>query len=331
MKKRNAVIRSTGIYAPKRVLTNQYFNEQLGQDVDTWLRENLEITERRWCETEESTADIGVQAAEQALQNAGLRSKDLDLIIVATDTPEYFTPSTATVIQYRLRAEHAGTFDLNAACAGFVTGMDVAAKYIRTDERYNHVMVIGAYAMSKFLDPQDKKTVTLYADGAGAIILSAKEETDRGYLGSELLTLGQYHDGQGIYGGGAKHPLSEEVLRKKMNTLKVNYRFPPELNQQVWTHMSRKLCSRLDIQPNEVQHYLLTQININTIRNTMDSLNVPHERAHTAMQKRGYTGSACIPTAFHHAIEQGKVNENDLLIMIGSGSGLTFSSVAFRY
>lgn len=331
MTKRNALIRSTGIYAPKRVLENRYFNELLGEDVDTWLQQNLEIVERRWCEDDESTADMGVYAAEAALQKAGLRSKDLDLIIVATDTPEYISPSTATVIQYRLRAEHAGTFDLNAACAGFVTGLDVAAKYIRTDERYQHVMVIGVYAMSKFLDMTDKKTVTLYADGAGAVILSAEENTDRGYLGSELLTLGQYYDGQGIYGGGARHPLSQEVLDRKLNKIKVNYRFPPELNQQVWSHMSRNLCKRLGIKPEDVQHYLLTQININTIRKTMDGLHVPHERAHTAMQKRAYTGSACIPTAFHLAIEAGKVKENDLIFMIGSGSGLTFSSVAFRY
>jgi 3-oxoacyl-[acyl-carrier-protein] synthase-3 len=329
--RRNAVIRATGIYAPKRILPNSYFNELLGQDVDTWLREHLGILERRWCKEDESTADMCVFAAEEALQKAGLTSRDLDLIIVATDTPEYLTPATATVVQYRLRAERAGTFDLNSACAGFVTGMDVAAKYIRTDERYQNVMVIGAYAMSKYLDPKDKKTVTLYADGAGAIILTADNDTKRGYLGSELLTLGQYHDGMGIYGGGAKMPFSEEVLAKNQHTFKRNYRFPPELNLQVWTHMARNLCERLKIQPEEVEHYLLTQININTIRQTMDNLNVPHERAHVAVKYRAYTGSACIPTAFYHALEAGKVQENDLIFMIGSGSGLTFSSVAFRY
>ncbi|MEO0472123.1 MAG: ketoacyl-ACP synthase III, partial [Bacteroidota bacterium] len=198
---RNAVIRSSGIYAPKRVLDNQYFNDLLGQDVDTWLRENLDIYERRWCDESESTADLCVNAAQEALSRAGLRPRDLDLIIVATDTPEYLTPSTAAVVQYRLQAGHAGTFDLNAACAGFITGMDVAAKYIRTDQRYNHVLVIGAYAMSKYLDEKDKKTVTLYADGAGAIVLSAEETEESGYLGSELVTLGQYYDGMGIYAG----------------------------------------------------------------------------------------------------------------------------------
>ncbi|MEM6344423.1 MAG: ketoacyl-ACP synthase III [Bacteroidota bacterium] len=328
---RNAIIKASGIYAPKRVLPNRYFNELLGEDVDTWLREHLEICERRWCEEDESTADICVYAAEEALKNAGLIGKDLDLIIVATDTPEYLTPSTAAVVQYRLKAEHAGTFDLNAACAGFVTAMDVGAKYIRTDERYKNVLVIGAYAMSKYLNPKDKKTVTLYADGAGAIVLQAEENSQRGLMGSELLTLGQYHDGMGIYGGGTKHPLNQESLNEDRQYLKINYRFPPELNLQVWSHMTKMLCERLDIRPDEVQHYLLTQININTIRSTMDILQVPHSHAHTAMHDRAYTGSACIPTAFHLALEAGKIKPGDWIFMIGSGSGLTFSSVAFKF
>ncbi|MEL7529918.1 MAG: ketoacyl-ACP synthase III [Bacteroidota bacterium] len=328
---RNAIIKASGIYAPKRVLPNSYFNELLGEDVDTWLRGHLEICERRWCEEDESTADICVYAAEEALKNAGLIGKELDLIIVATDTPEYLTPSTAAVVQYRLKAEHAGTFDLNAACAGFVTAMDVGAKYIRTDERYKNVLVIGAYAMSKYLNPKDKKTVTLYADGAAAILLQAEENSERGLMGSELLTLGQYHDGMGIYGGGTKHPLNQETIAEDRQYLKINYRFPPELNLQVWTHMAKMLCERLNIRPDEVQHYLLTQINVNTIRKTMDILQVPHDQAHTAMHDRAYTGSACIPTAFHLAWEAGKVKPGDWIFMIGSGSGLTFSSVAFKF
>ncbi|MEL6674493.1 MAG: ketoacyl-ACP synthase III [Bacteroidota bacterium] len=328
---RNAVIKSTGAYVPKRVLPNSYFDELLGEDVNTWLSSNLHIYERRWCGEDESTADLCVHAAQQALERAGLRARDIDLIIVATDTPEYLTPSTAAVVQYRLEAGHAGTFDLNAACAGFVTGLDVGAKYIRTDERYQHVLVIGAYAMSKFLDKENKKTVTLFADGAGAIILSAHEDTDRGYLGSELITLGQYYDGMGIYGGGTKNPLTQESLERKENMLRINYRFPPELNPQVWTTMARNLCQRLEIKPSEVTQFFLTQININSIRKTLDNLEVSHERAHTAMQYYGYTGSACIPIAFNDAVEKGKLKKGDTFFMIGSGSGLTFGSAAFRY
>lgn len=328
---RNAVVTSTGAYVPKRILPNSYFDEQLGVDVSTWLENNLQIYERRWCAEDESTVDLAEHAARQALQRAGLQPQDLDLIVVATDTPEYLTPSTAAVVQYRLQAGHAGTFDLNAACAGFVMGLDVGSKYIRTDTRYNHVMVIGAYAMSKYLNQQDKKTVTLFADGAGAIILSAEETDDRGYLESELITLGQYYDGMGIYGGGTKHPITEDSFRIKDHYLRINYRFPPELNPQVWTRMARDMQKRLTLEPSDIAQYFLTQININSIRRTLENLNVPVDRAHTAMQYYGYTGSACLPIAFNDAVEKEKLQRGDRFIMIGSGSGLTFGGITFGY
>lgn len=331
MSTRNAIIKASGAYVPQKILTNSYFDQALGEDVSTWLENNLHIKERRWCAEDESTIDLCLHAANQALERANLEAKDLDLIIVATDTPEYLTPSTASVLQYRLQAGHAGTFDLNAACAGFITGLDVAAKYIQTDHRYENIMVVGAYAISKYLDKNNKKTVTLFADGAGAIILGSEEANERGYLGSELITLGQYYDGMGIYGGGTKHPITEDSLKTMEGKLKINYRFPPELNPQVWSTMVRNLGERFSFTPAEVDHYILTQININSIRQTLDQLKVPHERAHTSMEYYAYTGSACIPITLHTAIENKKVNPGDLILMAGSGSGLSFGSIAFRF
>jgi len=275
--------------------------------------------------------DLCIHAANQALDRAKIKPQDLDLIIVATDTPEYLTPSTASVLQYRLQAGHAGTFDLNAACAGFITGLDVASKYIQTDSRYQHIMVVGAYAISKYLDKNNKKTVTLFADGAGAIILKSEESEDRGCLGSELITLGQYYDGMGIYGGGTKHPMTEDSLKKGEHKLKINYRLPPELNPQVWSTMANNLGKRFSFNPREVDHYILTQININSIYKTLDMLKVPHEKAHTSMEYYGYTGSACIPITLNNALERGEIKKGDLIMMIGSGSGLSFGSIAFRF
>lgn len=331
---KNAVVTSTGAYLPSRILNNEYFDELLGTQVSPWLEDKMCIYQRHWCSEEESTVDLCVNAAQQALERAGLKPRDLDLIIVATDTPEYLTPSTASVVQYRLGAGHAGTFDLNAACAGFVTGMDVAGKYIKTDDRYQHVLVIGAYAISSFLDPKDKKTVTLFADGAGAIILSseeASEENPRGIMDSELVTLGQYHDGMGIYGGGAKHPFSGDMVNSKEHTLKIKYRLPPELNIQMWTSMSKKLLARNNMQPEDIKHFFLTQININSIEGALKNLKVPSERGHTTMQHYGYTGSACIPITINDAVEKGKVSKGDTCFLIGSGSGLTFGALALRY
>lgn len=202
---RNAVIKSSGMYVPEKIVPNAYFDKLLGEDVSTWLEENVQIYERRWCNENESTVDLCEGAANIALNKAELKASELDLIIVATDTPEYISPSTASKLQHRLGASKAGTFDLNTACAGFVTAMDVASKYIKADENYSNILVIGAYAMSKYLNMEDKKTVTLFADGAGAVVLTASEGNSKeGILTSRLETQGQYCDWMGIY-GRARH------------------------------------------------------------------------------------------------------------------------------
>ena len=327
---RNATIISCGAYAPKKVITNQYFNDLLGEDVDTWLRENVHIFERRWCAENESTADLAEHAARLTLERAGIDAEQLDLIIISTDTPEFISPSTASVVQHRLGAENAGTFDINTACAGFVTALDIGAKYIRADEQYQHVLVIGAYAMSKFLNLQDKKTVTLFADGAGAVLLKSEPAENQGFLASELISKGEYNEWMGIYGGGTHQPVSEEVLKNHDHQLKFVRKFPKELNPEIWSKMAQNLCERIGAKPNDVSRYFITQININAIWETLDRLGVPREKGHTVMHHFGYTGSACIPMAFNNAWEKGLVKKGDLIYFIGSGGGLAFASAAFR-
>ncbi len=328
---RNAYIRSVGAYAPEQVIPNSWFNEQLGEDVDTWLRENVAIFERRWCAPDESTADLSEKAARVALDRAGLQPEDLDLIIISTDTPEFVSPSTSAVVQDRLGAANAGTFDINTACAGFVTAMDIGTKYIRSDEQYANVLVIGAYAMSKYLNKADKKTVTLFADGAGAVVLQATEAPGAGYLHSELLTEGQYNEWMGIYGGGAKMPVTHEVIDRHEHQLQFVRRFPKALNPQIWTRMANNLSERAGVSAAEVDHFFITQININSIRETMEMLGQPMSKAHTVMHNFGYTGSACIPMAFNQAYEEGKLKDGQLAYFIGSGGGLAFASASFRF
>lgn len=328
---RNATILASGMYAPENVVPNSYFNELLGEDVDTWLREKVEIYERRWCSEDESTADLVKAAAQQALDRAGLAPTAIDLLIVATDTPEYVSPSTASKVQHEMGLINAGTFDLNSACAGFVTALDVASKYIQSDSRYQHILVVGAYAMSKYLNKYDKKTANLFADGAGAFILKSEENSQSGFLASELLTQGQYCDWMGIYAGGTHQPISQEVVAKGEHQLKFVKRFPSELNPNMWSAMVNRLCERIGVKPSEIDQFFFTQINVNSIRDTLDLLALPHEKAHTVMHKYGYTGSACIPMAFEEARQQGKITKGDLLMFIGSGGGLAFAGAAVRY
>jgi len=331
MTMRNAYIHSSGISVPDRVIPNSYFNDLLGEDVDSWLRENVEIYERHWCREDQSVADLVMEAAAKAMAAGDVKPEEIDLLVISTDTPEYISPSTASKVQYKMGMINAGTFDINTACAGFVTALDLGAKYIRADEQYNTVMVVGAYAMSKYLNMTNKNTVTLFADAAGAFILKSTSEEGRGLLSSQLITRGEFYDYMGIYAGGTNQPITDEVVAEKGHLLQFIKKFPKTLNPEMWSMMSRTLCDRLKITPDEVDHFFLTQININSIRQTMDILGQPHSKAQTSMHYYGYTGSACIPLAFQERLESGNLKRGDLLFFIGSGGGLAFASAAVRY
>lgn len=326
---RNAKIISSGAYAPSNNIPNSYFDELLEINVSEWLEEVVHIKNRRWVSDNQSTSDIAYEAAKECIDASNIDVKDIDLIILATDTPDYISPSTASVLQNKLGCINAGSFDMNTACAGFVTALDTASKFIKADKNYNNVLVIGAYVMSKFLDKTDKKTVTLFADGAGAVILQATENMDIGYQTSQLKTMGQYAEWMGIYGGGTQNPISESVIKNNDHRLKFVKKFPPEINPQTWSQMALHMNKTLDKKPEDINQYFVTQININSIWQTMDILGEPREKAHTIMHDYGYTGSACIPMAFHDAWKNGKVKEGDLVYFIGSGGGLAFASAAF--
>lgn len=319
------------MYVPERVVPNSYFDELLGENVSDWLEEFVEIKERRWCAEDESTADLAAAAGKQALERGNMKPEDIDLLIISTDTPEFISPSTSSKVQYMLGLKNAGTFDINTACAGFVTALDVAAKYIKADERYDNVLVIGAYAMSKYINQLDKKTANLFADGAGAFILKAEDYSDRGFQASRLITHGQYHDYMGIFAGGTFKPLTSDIVANKKHLLSIDKKFPPDINPETWSAIALELSKRTATPIEDYSQFFLTQININSIRETMDRLKLPHDKAQTSMHYYGYTGSACIPLAFEDALNAGKIKRGDSIMFIGSGGGLAFAGASFIY
>lgn len=326
-----AVIAATGSYHPERLVPNAFFDERFGAGVGDWLVQNLDIHQRYWMADDQATSDLCVEAAKVALARGGIGPEQIDLLIVATDTPDQPSPSTASVVQHVLGAANAGTFDLNAACSGFVIGLDVASKYIATDAHYRNVLVIGGYGMSRHLNPDDKKTVTLFADGAGAVLLRASDADDgRGFLRARLTTRGEYHGWMGIYGGGTRQPVTPEVLAARGHQLAFTKKFPVELNPTTWTEMIRGLCAELGITPQDVDHYVFTQLNLNSIHQTLDALEVPRDRAPLVMNRVGYTGSACLPMAFDDRVSRGGVKPGDLVMFVASGGGLSFAVAAFR-
>jgi 3-oxoacyl-[acyl-carrier-protein] synthase-3 len=328
---RNAVITGTGSHVPERVVTNAELSAVLGEDVDDFVRNTLGIRERRWAASTESTADLAQHAARRALDDAGLQPSDIDLLIVSTDTPEYVSPATASVLHGRLglRAD-AGTFDVNSACAGFATALDVAWKYLRADDRYHRVLVVAVYAMSKFLDPADKKTVTIFADGAGAIVLEASEQA--GILASELAADGSLSDGMGVFAGGTAEPITADVLQAGVrNRLRFVRKYPREVNEEGWPRIVRSVLGRIGENVEDVDLWLWTQVNRSTIEAVMERLDQPMSRAHTVMDKWGYTGSACLPMALDDAARAGRLHPGDLVVLTGSGAGLSMGCVALRW
>jgi 3-oxoacyl-[acyl-carrier-protein] synthase-3 len=323
-------ITGTGAYVPERVVTNAELSRILGENIDDFVSNMLGIKERRYCAANESTADLAEAAAKHALEAAGITADDVDLIIVATDTPEYISPATAPVVQARLGAWRAAAFDVNSACAGFVTALDVAWKYLRADERYERVLVISAYAMSKFIDPHDKKTSTIFADGAGAVVVERSDNP--GILASELYADGRLAAGMGVFAGGTAEPITEAVLKEgNRNRLRFVTKYPPEVNEEGWPRIARSVLRSIARDENDVKLWLWTQVNLSTIRMVMGTLGQPMEKAHTIMHKWGYTGSACLPMALHDAVEMGRLEEGDLVLLTGSGAGLAMGCVAMQW
>ncbi len=327
---RKVTIKGTGLYAPENVVKNDYFNKMYNKDIDTFLRTQRNIFERRWMSADQTTSDLIVPAAEEAMKNARITAEQLDLIIVSTDTPDYLSPSTAAVVQHKLKAKNAGTFDINTACAGFVVGLDIAAKYIAADSRYKNILVVGAYAMSKWLNFDDFKIATLFADGAGAAILQPSED-GLGLLTSELYTDGQYHDYMGIYGGGAYRPITHEVIENKKHLLDFAKKIPIETNGTHWPRLTRIILDRIKKQPEEIKHFFMTQININSINEALDNLKLPRDKSHNIMDRYGYTGSAAIGMAIADAARSHKLKKGDLVFLLGSGGGLSMAAMALEW
>lgn len=328
---RYAQILSTGRYIPEKVITNDDLNEMLGENVGAWLVENVGIHERHVMADDETTSDIVAAASRPALQRAGISAEDLDLIIVATDTPDYLSPATASAVQAKLGASNAGTYDINCACAAWVTGTDIAARYIATDTDYNYILVAGGYGMTKFIDWTDKYTCTLFADGAAVALLGAGDIP--GFLSGKLAAAGQYHDALGIYTGGTYRPATPEVV-SELGKPRVQFvkKFPATFNSDNWPPLIYDVVRKADLTLDDVDFFLFTQLNLRTIEFVMENLDQPMSKTHWIMDKWGYLGSACIPAALDDALEWGKAPKpGDNIVFCASGGGLAMAATVWRW
>lgn len=325
---RYAQILATGRYVPERTMTNAEFEPLVGKPVDEWLIQKVGIRERHVMAPDQATSDMIVSASRQALARAGLAAEQLDLVIVATDTPDYISPATASVVQAKLGAWKAGTYDVNCACAAWVTALDAAARYIATDPDIEHILVAGGYGMTKYLDWHDLYTATLFADGAGVAVIGAGAAP--GFLGGKLIAAGQYHDALGIYTGGTYRPATaENVAQFGPPRVQFVKKFPATFNSDNWPPLIRDVLRKVGWTEDDVDFYLFTQLNLRTIEAMMGILGQPMSKTHTIMDKWGYTGSACIPMALDDAVEKGLVHPGMKIIFCASGGGLAMACSAW--
>ncbi|MEM1030337.1 MAG: ketoacyl-ACP synthase III [Myxococcota bacterium] len=330
MTRRYAAIVSTGRYVPERRVDNDEMSRLVGADVGPWLVENVGIHARHFMAADQRTSDLAVAAGRQALTRAGLDPDALDRIVLATDTPDHLSPATSAVVQHQLGARNAGCFDVNAACAGWVTALDAAARTIEADAQVNHTLVIGAYGMSRYLDFSDKKTATLFADGAAAVLLSAADAP--GYLAGRLAADGSFHDALGIYTGGTARPATpDNVSTYGAPRVEFARRFPPTYNVEQWSRLIRDLLGRAAFSLSDVKLFVFTQINRRAIEATMAVLELPVARAHCTMAEWGYVGSACIPMTLDDAVVRGQLEAGDHVVLCASGGGVTMAASLVRW
>jgi len=332
----HAVIVGTGIYAPGPAIDNETLKKLTGIEFDAARHEEkLGIKARhiaRLSGLNESTADFAEKAARAALSSAGVDSREVGLFIVATDTPEYISPATSILLQGRLQGGEtsAKSFDVGASCASFVEALDAAARHLMTDPSLRYALVVGVYNMPAYVREGDAFGWSIFADGAGAVLLERQENTDSGYIDGAFVTDGTQWNFVGVYAGGTRLPVTRDRLEKGEYGLQLLQKLPGDRNIRLWPPLVERLLAKTGVLTTEVSHYLFTQINHSVIEEVMQILNQPMEKTTTVMDRFGYTGSACIPMALHEALTSGRIRKGDLIVMVASGAGLAVGASLIR-
>ncbi len=307
----NVGILGIGRYVPEKVVTNHDL-EKIVDTSDEWIRTRTGIAERRIADDTIDTSYMAVEASKKALEDAGISGEDIDLILVATVTPDRAFPAVACVIQEAIGAKHAAAMDLSAACAGFMYGMITAQQFIQTGT-YKNVLVVGSDKLSKIVDWNDRNTAVLFGDGAGAIVMGAVSE-GKGVLSFEL----------GADGSGGKHLYQDEYVM--MNGREV-FKFAV---RQLGDSCLRVL-EKAGLTKEDVDFLVPHQANIRIMESARERLNLPKEKMSMTIEKFGNTSASSIPIAMVEELQNGRIQDGDLIILVGFGGGLTWGAVALRW
>lgn len=334
-----ARIIGTGIYAPGPPIDNAELMRLTGIEFDATKHEaKLGIAARhvaRLSGLDETTADFAERAARAALEDAGVDPMAVGLFIVATDTPEYISPATGILLQGRLQGceTEARAFDVGASCASFVSALDMAARAVASDKTLHYALVVGVYNMPAYIRDDDAFGWSIFADGAGAVVLERTESDAggaEGYIDGVFRADGTQWNYVGVYAGGTRRPVTRELLDAGTFGLELLQRLPGDRNVKLWPPLVFCLLEKAGVAQTEVAHYIFTQINKSVIAQVMDILGEPMEKTTTIMDRFGYTGSGCVPMALHEAIRSGKAKKGDLIVLVASGAGLAVGACLVR-
>lgn len=322
-------ITGTGSYVPKKIINNFDLEKKLDTS-DEWITERSGIKERRIAARSETNSDLCLTASRNALKAAGMKAKDLDMIIVATMSGDMPMPSTAAILQDKLGAKKIAAFDINAACSGFLYGLSVADNFIKTGAS-KKLLLIGSEMNSRFTDWEDRSTCVLFGDGAGAVILEPTRSRTRGILSTSLYSDGSMWDYICVPGGGASHPASPKTIKEKKHYIKMRGNETFKVAVRTLEELVVNTLKENNLKPSDLAMLIPHQANLRIISATAKRLNLPMEKVVVNLDRFGNTSSASIPIALDEVVRANKIKKNDHIMLEAFGGGLTWASALIKW
>ncbi len=322
-------IAGTGSYVPERILTN----DDLAKIVDTsdeWITSRTGIKERRIAAEDEYTSDLAAKAAERALEQSGISAEDIQLIIVATITPDTPTPATACYVQAKLGSTNAVAFDISAACSGFLYAMKLAKSLI-SNGTYDNAIIVGAEKLSSAINWEDRNTCVLFGDGAGAAVLHRAKESEGKILATEMGTDGRQTSILDIKGGGSACPLTAENIDQNLHALSMQGREVFKLAVTAMRKASEAVIKRAGLTAEDIKLVVPHQANLRIIDAIADRLTIPNEKVYINLDKYGNTSAAAVAIALDEAHREGRFERGDNIILVVFGAGLTWAATAIEW
>ena len=321
-------ILGVGKYLPEKVMTNADL-EKMVDTSDEWIITRTGIKERRIASKEESSSDMAVKAAKSALDNAGLKPEDIDLIVVATITPDMFFPSTACQLQHKLGIDNVPAFDISVACSGYIYGLAIADQFIKTG-MYKHALVVAAEKLSSVTDWEDRSTCVLFGDGAGAAVLGVVKEG--GILGIHLGADGSKGDLLQLPAGGSRMPASRKTVEDRLHTIKMEGNVLFKHAVKIMAEAALAVTEPLGLKGDDIDIIIPHQANIRILNALAKRMGVdPEEKVYLNIEKYGNMSAASSAIALTEAVEEGRIKRGDMILMDAFGGGLTWGALVIKW